>query len=93
MRRFLTAVLAAAAISSPAALAFAAPAAIVTPATVTYVDDAWHDCRSWDGHRHMCRDREWDRTRWNEQEWYGRGSCREGHDHYINRRGHWKSCH
>lgn len=72
-------------------VAVAAPAPNLQGASIIRVDD-WRDCREWDGGRHMCRDRDWDRGRWREGDWYGRESCREGHERFIDRWGHWQMC-
>jgi opacity protein-like surface antigen len=56
------------------------------------VQDEWRDCGHWDRKHHVCRDPNWDRNRWNEHDWYGRGVCGANHDHYLDARGHWRTC-
>lgn len=92
MKKILTMGIALASLAAP--LAVAAGAAQARPEQqVTRVQDTWRDCSRWDAKHHMCRDQDWDRNRWNEHEWYGRGACHhDGHDHYLDTRGHWRAC-
>jgi hypothetical protein len=89
MKKLLTLGLAVAALAGSAG---ATCAAQLRPGMLTRVDDAWRDCHRWDRHHHQCRDADWDRNRWNEHDWYGRGACHNGHDHYLDPRGHWREC-
>ena len=91
MKKILTLGLALASLSAP--LAAAAGAAQARPEQISRVQDEWRDCRRWDRHRHECRDRDWDRDRWNEHEWYGRRACGDTRDHYLDGRGRWRACH
>jgi hypothetical protein len=94
MRKFLMTALAVTAMVGFAAPTFAGGAVVTghAPMQSSMVQKAgWDDCHDWDGHRHECRDKGWDRKR--EGEYRGEGSCRRhGHDHYFED-GHWHECH
>jgi hypothetical protein len=88
MKAILIAGLALASLTT-AAVATAEP---VRKEMIIRVDDAWRDCAKWDRRHHICRDAEWDRSRWVEHDWYGHKTCGANHDHYLDARGHWRTC-
>ena len=91
MRKFLIAAVAAA---SLVGFGGATGAAVISHAPqVSMIQKAgWDDCHDWDGHRHECRDKGWDRH--HDHSWWGEDSCRRhGHDHFMGDDGHWHECH
>lgn len=94
MRKIFMAAIAAASVGGFAGVAYSGAASKISVQalhadSVQTVQDRWHDCRDWDRDRRRCRDRDWDDRRW--QDWLGMGSCRGGHDRYLED-GRWHNC-
>ena len=92
MRKFLTIALAAAALTGFAGSTVAGVGQAVKVSPVSMIEKAqWNDCHDWDGHKHMCRDKDWDHH--HDRGFMGEKSCRmHGHDHFLGEDGHWHEC-
>ena len=92
MRKFLTIALALAAVTGFAGSTIAGSGQAVKVSPVSMIEKAqWNDCHDWDGHKHMCRDKDWDHH--HDRGFMGEKSCRmHGHDHFLGEDGHWHEC-